>query len=257
MAVIGHGAFLVAASGTSGAAHTGRQARTGARSISRGERDAHGALPKRLHAVRPLDRHIARSLTIAILDEAGVNHWAHGLPGKVSPEEARWFVWGPWEFNTGASAQVTDKQDHPAAVILQAGRQELGPARPDTYPAGPLDGVDDPGAVAAPASRAGPVADHLRARWRAVDPAPRGPGSRAATGAGKVTIVPGHIPGVRRFRRSCWTCRQFTAPVDAAGLAFPQLSCRGNHIGVSQADPRNRVSNPVESPVIVSLLRDS
>src|SRR5712692_2433043 len=63
MAVIGHGAFLVAASGTSGAAHTGRQARTGARSISRGERDAHGALPKRLHAARPLDRLIARSLT--------------------------------------------------------------------------------------------------------------------------------------------------------------------------------------------------
>lgn len=26
---------------------------------------------------------------IAILDEAGVNHWAHGLPDKVSPEEAR------------------------------------------------------------------------------------------------------------------------------------------------------------------------
>jgi hypothetical protein len=42
---------------------SGRQARTGARSSNRGERDAHGAMPKRLHAVRPLDRHMARSLT--------------------------------------------------------------------------------------------------------------------------------------------------------------------------------------------------
>jgi len=49
-------------------------------------------------------------VTIAILDEAGVNHWAHGLPDKVSPEEARRFVWRPWEFNTGASAQVTDNR---------------------------------------------------------------------------------------------------------------------------------------------------
>jgi hypothetical protein len=49
-------------------------------------------------------------VTIAILDEAGVNRWAHGLPDKVSPEEARRFVWGPWEFNTGASAQVTDNR---------------------------------------------------------------------------------------------------------------------------------------------------
>jgi len=61
--VIGHGALLVAASGILVAAHTGRRARTGARSSSRGKRDAHGALPKRLHAVRPLDRHITRSLT--------------------------------------------------------------------------------------------------------------------------------------------------------------------------------------------------
>jgi hypothetical protein len=49
-------------------------------------------------------------VTIAILDEAGVDRWARGLPDKVSPEEARLFVWGPWEFNTGASAQVTDNR---------------------------------------------------------------------------------------------------------------------------------------------------
>jgi DNA-directed RNA polymerase specialized sigma24 family protein len=38
-------------------------ARPGARSSSRGERDAQGALPRHPHAVRPLDLQIARSLT--------------------------------------------------------------------------------------------------------------------------------------------------------------------------------------------------
>ena len=50
------------------AARAGRRphwtaARADARSSSRGERDAHGALPRRLHAVRPMDLHITRSLT--------------------------------------------------------------------------------------------------------------------------------------------------------------------------------------------------
>ena len=54
--------LLVAASGIPAAAHAGRRARTGGRSSSRAERDAHAALPKRPHAVRPLDRHMARSL---------------------------------------------------------------------------------------------------------------------------------------------------------------------------------------------------
>lgn len=49
-------------------------------------------------------------VTIAILDEAGKDHWAYGLPDKVSTEETDRFVWGPWEFNTGASAQVTDNR---------------------------------------------------------------------------------------------------------------------------------------------------
>jgi hypothetical protein len=38
-------------------------ARADARSSSRGERDARRALPRRLHAVRPMDLHITRSLT--------------------------------------------------------------------------------------------------------------------------------------------------------------------------------------------------
>jgi hypothetical protein len=43
----------------------------------------------------------------AILDESGTSHWGHGYPAGVSEEDALRFVWGPWEFNTGASAQVT------------------------------------------------------------------------------------------------------------------------------------------------------
>lgn len=45
-------------------------------------------------------------VTITILDEADRDHWARGLPDGVTQEEAEAFVWGPWEFNTGASAQV-------------------------------------------------------------------------------------------------------------------------------------------------------
>ena len=44
---------------------------------------------------------------MAILDEASADHWARGFPEGVTEEEARGFVWGPWEFNTGASKQVT------------------------------------------------------------------------------------------------------------------------------------------------------
>jgi hypothetical protein len=49
-------------------------------------------------------------VVIAILDESGANHWARGYPNGVSEEDALRFVWGPWEFNTGASAQVSDNR---------------------------------------------------------------------------------------------------------------------------------------------------
>jgi len=49
-------------------------------------------------------------VVIAILDESGTNHWGHGYPNGVSEEDALRFVWGPWQFNTGASAQVTDNR---------------------------------------------------------------------------------------------------------------------------------------------------
>lgn len=45
---------------------------------------------------------------IRILDEANVDHWACGLPDGVTREQADLFVWGPWEFNSGASQQVMD-----------------------------------------------------------------------------------------------------------------------------------------------------
>ena len=46
------------------------------------------------------------AVTIRILDEAGTDHWARGLPDGVTQEVADEFIWGPWEFNTGARDQV-------------------------------------------------------------------------------------------------------------------------------------------------------
>jgi hypothetical protein len=59
-----------------------------------------------------LERHAA--VTITILDEAGQDHWTHGLPNGVTLEEAEAFVWGPWEFNTGASEQVVSNRESKA-----------------------------------------------------------------------------------------------------------------------------------------------
>jgi len=59
----GHGALLVADSGILGGRSHCTVASAGARSSNREERDAHGALPRRLHALRPMDLHIARPLS--------------------------------------------------------------------------------------------------------------------------------------------------------------------------------------------------
>lgn len=48
------------------------------------------------------------SVVIAILDETGQDHWGHGLPDGLTQEQADLFVWGPWEFNTGASEQIAN-----------------------------------------------------------------------------------------------------------------------------------------------------
>lgn len=50
-------------------------------------------------------------VVITILDEAGRDHWTCGLPDGVTQEQAETFVWGPWEFNTGASAQVVSNRE--------------------------------------------------------------------------------------------------------------------------------------------------
>jgi hypothetical protein len=50
-------------------------------------------------------------VTVTIQDEAGKDHWASGLPDGVTRAEAEAFVWGPWEFNTGASAQVVSNRE--------------------------------------------------------------------------------------------------------------------------------------------------
>ena len=70
VALCDRGAFLAARPQDPGSHSRRREARTGARSNWRGERDARIALPKRLHAVRPLNRHITRSLTQGLLVEA-------------------------------------------------------------------------------------------------------------------------------------------------------------------------------------------
>src|SRR5579872_4544918 len=49
-------------------------------------------------------------VTFTILDEAGKDHWSGRLPGQVTHEEAEAFVWGPWEFNTGASVQIASNR---------------------------------------------------------------------------------------------------------------------------------------------------
>ncbi|MHB1430636.1 MAG: hypothetical protein ACYCVZ_00750 [Streptosporangiaceae bacterium] len=51
------------------------------------------------------------SVVVTILDEAGQDRWGRGLPQGVGQEEAEAFVWGPFEFNTGASAQVVSNRE--------------------------------------------------------------------------------------------------------------------------------------------------
>lgn len=48
-------------------------------------------------------------VVINILNEANADHWGSGrLPDRVTQREAELFVWGLWQFNTGASQQVAD-----------------------------------------------------------------------------------------------------------------------------------------------------
>jgi hypothetical protein len=85
--------------------------------LSSGQRGSHipresgcpaGGPPRRTHRVgsaRTLAAHTTR-----ILDERWQDHAARLTAGGPSAEEIAKHVWGPWEFNTGASAQVADNQ---------------------------------------------------------------------------------------------------------------------------------------------------
>lgn len=62
-------------------------------------------------------------VTIEILDEAWKKHWnANNLPRNVTEEEAANFVWGPWEFNQGASEQViSNRKTRPRSYVRVTG----------------------------------------------------------------------------------------------------------------------------------------
>src|SRR5664280_478163 len=62
-------------------------------------------------------------MTVTILNDTSQDHWAHGLPENVTQEQAEAFVWGPWEFNTGASEQViSNRTSRPRPYSLVSGK---------------------------------------------------------------------------------------------------------------------------------------
>jgi hypothetical protein len=74
-------------------------------------------------ALKPSDLGRLDEVTVTILDEAGADHWAHGLPDGVTQAEAEAFVWGGWEFSAGASAQVvSNRTTKPRAYSLVGGK---------------------------------------------------------------------------------------------------------------------------------------
>jgi hypothetical protein len=75
------------------------------------------------------------AVTIAILDETGKDHWTRGLPDGVTQEEAEAFVWGPFDFNPGASAQViSNRQSRPRPYSRASGKNWDVLAMQDTRP---------------------------------------------------------------------------------------------------------------------------
>lgn len=74
----------------------------------------------------PPDLGRLHEVVITILDES-VNHWGHGYPEGVSEEDARLFVWGPWQFSTGASAQVADRRTTQPLTVDRANGKNMVP----------------------------------------------------------------------------------------------------------------------------------
>jgi hypothetical protein len=62
-------------------------------------------------------------VVVTIQDESGTDHWSRGLPVGVTQEQAEVFVWGPWEFDTNANAQVvSNRQTRPRSYSLPGGK---------------------------------------------------------------------------------------------------------------------------------------
>jgi hypothetical protein len=85
-------------------------------------------------------------VVLTILDETGRDHWTRGLPDGVTQEQAEAFVWGPWEFNTGASTQVvSNRETVPRPYSRVSGKNwdllSLTPTRPGCWMTG--TGQDD------------------------------------------------------------------------------------------------------------------
>ncbi|SRR6266568_1413514 len=104
-------------------------------------------------------------VVITIQDENGIDHWGLGLPDGVSQEEAEAFVWGHWEFDANASAQVvSSRQTRPRAYSLLSGKN-WDVLTPRSDPARLLDDGNQHGQVEkGPAGTVHPAAGHLPPR---------------------------------------------------------------------------------------------
>ncbi len=77
-------------------------------------------------------------VTIRIMDERWKDHGIRTLAGGPTPEQVAKIVYGPWEFNPGASAQViSNRETHPRRYERSTGQDwdllGLQPARPPTW----------------------------------------------------------------------------------------------------------------------------
>ena len=99
---------------------------------------AHADLHVILRGPDTLDR--LDEVIIRILDERWQDHGARLTPAGPSAEDIAKHVWGPWEFNTGASAQVADNQTTLARPSRSTGqdwdRLSLIPSAPPYWASG-------------------------------------------------------------------------------------------------------------------------
>lgn len=77
-------------------------------------------------------------VVVTIQDESGTDHWGRGLPPGITQERAEAFVWGPWEFDTNAGAQVvSNRQTRPRPYSLLSGKNwdvlALAATRPGSW----------------------------------------------------------------------------------------------------------------------------